>query len=177
MTYGINLRSGRTLFVKVGEVAEGYKVMTHDPKATEGDVLVLEKGPEQLRLVKGKDLQQFDTTADLILMLDRKRYNNIAKDSTVKIRDVLYNVIDITTNAVTIRGPQPGNDVTVHLISDTERNEVLGEGVSEHPEGVPTGTVSGVVPRPPVIRPEGPTERPPVVAPVVPARRPRGRGI
>jgi len=163
MTFGINLRSGRTVFVKLGEVAEGYKVVTHDAKAAEGDVLVLEKGPEQLRLVKGKDLQQLETTADLILMLDRKRYNNVAKDSSVKIRDMLYNIIDINTNAVTMRGPQHGNDVLVPLIGDEERAEVLSEPVTT-PETAPAvapGRV--VVPTAVPMQREGRSERPMVV--------------
>ena len=168
VTFQLNLRSMRTVFVKLGEVAEGYKVVSHDPKAADGDVLVLEKGPEQLRLVKGKDLQQFEVTADLILMLDRKRYNNIAKDTTVKIRDTLYNIIDITTNAVTMRGPPPGNDVTVHLIGDEERAEVLSE-VPATPEAVPAvGPVRTVAPAPvpAPVRGEGRAERS-----VVPPRR------
>lgn len=165
MTFGINLRSGRTVFVKLGEVAEGYKVVTHDAKAADGDVLVLEKGPEQLRLVKGKDLQQLEVTADLILLLDRKRYNNVAKDGSVKIRDTLYNIIDINTNAVTMRGPQPGNDVVVPLIGDEERAEVLSEPAAT-PEAAPAAAPVRVVAPAAVPVPmqrEGRSERPMVV--------------
>jgi hypothetical protein len=160
MTFGLNLRSGRTVFVKLNDVAEGYKVAVHEPKATEGDVLVLQKGPEQLRLIKGRDLQQFEVTADLMLMLDRKRYNNIAKDATVKIRDLQYNIIDITTNAVTMRGPQPGNDVIVPLISEGERAEVLSEPAVAPEAASAAAPVVG----PAMARPEA-RVAPPAVAP------------
>jgi len=171
MTFGINLRSGRTVFVKLGDVAEGYKVVSHEPKATEGDVLALQKGPEHMRLVKGKDLQQFEVTADLILLLDRKRYTNISKDAAVKIREKTYNIIDITTNAVTIRGSQPGNDVVVPLINEEERAEVLSE-TAVVPETAPVG-VPARTPAP--VRAEVQVERP-VAAPVAtPPRRTRAR--
>ena len=173
VTFQINLRSGHSVFERLGGVAEGYKLITHEPKATEGDVLVLEKGPEQLRLVKGKDLQQFEVTADLVLMLDHKRYNHVAKDATVKIRDTLYNIIDITTNAVTMRGSQPGNDVVVPLITDDERTEVLNDTATQEamPVVAPGRTVA---PTPVSTRTEGRTERPVVPPATVPPRRPRG---
>ena len=174
VTFQINLRSGRTVFVKLGDVAEGYKVISHDPKATEGDVLVLEKGPEQLRLVKGKDLQQFEVTADLILMFDHKRYNNMAKDTTVKIRDTLYNIIDITTNAVTMRGPPPGNDIVVKLISEDERAEVMSAAAAAPvPEPVPATVLARPVAPAPVVR-ETRAERPAAPPPVIVPRRGRG---
>jgi hypothetical protein len=181
-TYAINLRSGSTKFVKVDEVVDGYKVIRHEPKAAEGDVLVLEKGPEQLHLIKGRDLQQFEVIADLVLMLDYKRFNNITKESTVKIREVLYNVIDITTNAVTIRGPPPGNDVVVPLISDTERAEVTSALTEAATEVQPpaTGTAAAQPPTvrtdmPPAQRMEGVPVRPRGEETVRPPVRPRGR--
>ena len=179
MTFGLNLPSldlgkpPRTVFVKTGDVTEGYKVIAHEPKAIEGDVLVLEKGPELLRLVKGKDLKQFEVTADLVLMLDHKRYNNIARDATVTIRDTRYNIIDITTNAVTMRGPQPGNDVVVPLITDDERTEVLNDTAAQEaaPVVAPGRTVA---PAPVPKRTEVRTERPIVPPSTVPPRGPRG---
>jgi len=171
MTFGINLPSKRTVFVKLGESAEGYKVVAHEPKAAEGDVLELQKGPEHLRLVKNKELQQFEVTADLILLLDRKRFNNVAKDSTVKIREIIYNIIDITTNAVTMRGPQPGTALVVPLISEDERAEVLSEAVAT-PDTVPVGVPARTA-APARTEVQG---VPPAVAPVAaPPRRPRTR--
>ncbi len=158
-SFQLNRPNGRTLMVKIGETADVYRVVAHEVTGPDGDVLVLEKGAEKLRLPKNKELQNFDFTADLILLLDRKHYSNLSKGASFKIRETVYNIIDITTNAVTMRGPPPGNEMTVPLISDEERAEVL----SEMQAAVETAPV--VVPGRPVA---------PAVAPVVAPPENRG---
>ena len=125
--YQLNLRTGRTLFLKLGEVAEDYRLLAHEPTAADGDVLVLEKGAEKLRLVKGHDLQQSEMTADLIFMLDRKRFNGKVKDSTIKIRDLEYKIIDIRLDGVILHESLSGKDIQVPLVTDAERNDVRGD--------------------------------------------------
>lgn len=192
-TFQINLANRpRSMMVKIGDTVEGYKIVAHEPAAADGDVLVLENGSEKLRLPKNKALQgRPDFSADLILLLDRSRYKNLSRGDSIKIRDALYKIIDITTNAVTIRGPQSGNDVTVPLISDAERNEVVKEVAAEMAEAVPAASGTAVVPRNPAVRTEGqPVQRmegvpvrprgelpvrPRGETPVVPPGRARGR--
>lgn len=169
-TFQLNQPNGRGLYVKIGEMADDYKVVAHESNAADGDVLVLEKGTERLRLPKNGTVQKFEYSADLVLLLDHKHYSNVSKGVPVKIRNIIYNIIDITTNAVTIRGPQPGNAVEVPLISEDERAEVMSEaGATETvPAGVPARATAPA-------RTEVPVERP-VVAPVAaPPRRTRAR--
>lgn len=172
-----NVSTGKSQFLKIGDTVEGYKILAHEAKAADGDVLVMDNGAEKLRLPKNKDLQEkADLSADLILMLDHKRYNNLVKGQSVKIREITYKIIDITTNAVTIRAPSPGNDVVVHLISDAQRSEVLGvvPGSAESP--APAATVPAMVPRSTGVRSEVPVGRLLVNPPAVPQRSPHSGG-
>jgi hypothetical protein len=191
-TFQINVAgSTRSLMVKIGEeTVEGFKVVAHDPTAADGDVLVLDNGKEKLRLPKNKDLQgRMEYSAELVLLLDRTRYKNLSKGDNFKIRDTTYNVIDITTNAVTIRRPQSGGDVVVPRITDAEKNDVLNELAVETAEAPPP-TAPGAMQQSPAVRSEGlpvpRVERVPVrprgEVPVRPRGeepvpvRPRGRG-
>ena len=157
-TFQLNQPNGRGLYVKIGELAEDYKIVAHESTAADGDVLVLEKGTERLRLPKNGTLQKFDYTAELILLLDHKHYPGVVKDHPIKIRNIIYNIIDITTNGVTMRGPQPGNDVVVPLISEDERAEVLSEAAAA-PEAAPAAAPARTAAP---VRAEVPVERQPV---------------
>ncbi len=184
-TFQINVAgSARSLMVKIGEIAaDGFKVVAHEPAAADGDVLVLDDGKEKLRLPKNKELQgRAEYSAELVLLLDRTRYKNLSKGGTFKIRDVVYNVIDITTNAVTIRRPQSGGDVVVPLITEAEKKDVLSESLAQEVVEEPAATMPGAVQPPSVMRSEGlpvpvRTERVPGrvrgEAPLVPPTRPR----
>lgn len=131
LIFQLNLHSGRTLFVKIGDVAEGYRLVAHEPTAAEGDVLVLEKGAEKIRLVKGKDLQQMEMIVDLVFMLDHKRFNKVVKDSVLKIHDNEYKIVDITSDVVTIHDLRSGSDIQVPRVTEAERNEVLEAGTAK----------------------------------------------
>jgi len=142
--YQINLRSGRTLFKGVGEEAEGYRVVAHEPAAADGDVLVLAKGAESLRLAKGKDLQQFEMTADLILLLDHRTFPRMVKDKVLKIRGNEYKIVDIKSGAVTMHDLQTAREIIVPPLTEAERDEVHRGGAVK-PEGNSAGRESAPV--------------------------------
>ncbi|TAN37543.1 MAG: hypothetical protein EPN23_05130 [Verrucomicrobia bacterium] len=140
--YQINLRSGRTLFKGVGEEAEGYRVVAHESAAPDGDVLVLSKGAENIRLIKGKDLQQFEMAASLIFLLDHRQFHRVVKDGVLKIRGDEYKVVDIKPNAVTMRELQSAREIVVPPLSEVEREDVRRGGAMKVESGGPVGRES-----------------------------------
>jgi hypothetical protein len=141
-SFQINLRSGKSVFAKVGEEAEGYRVMAYEPRAPEGEVLLLEKGPEKIRLVKGRDVQQFEMVADLISLLDHRRLNKKVKDDVVKVRDREYKIIDIKSDAVTMRDLRSAREVVVPSMTAAEREEVLRGATLKSSDRAPARSVA-----------------------------------
>ncbi len=127
-TFQLNWPNGRTLLVKVGETVDGYRVVAHEPRSTDGDVLILEKGAEKLRLPQYPFNKKIKYSATLILLLDRTSYSVGENSFWVVIRKTGYSIINITTNAVTMRRQgKDAVDVEVPFISDAERSEVLSD--------------------------------------------------
>ena len=138
--FQLNLRSGRTVFVKVGEEAENYKLTACETnetqssatgKTTKEEVLVLTKDAETLRLVKGKDLQQFEMSVVLISLLDQQRSHPLTIRQTLKIHGNEYKIVDIKPDAVTIHDLQSVRETIVPPLTVAEREEISRVGAAK----------------------------------------------
>ena len=137
--FQLNLRSGRTVFVKVGEEAENYKLIACETneapsatgKTTKEEVLVLTKDAETLRLVKGKDLQQFEMSVVLISLLDQQRSHPLTIRQSLKIHGIEYKIVDIKPDAVTIRDLQSARETIVPPLTVAEREEISRVGAAK----------------------------------------------
>ncbi len=124
--FQLNLRTlERTYFARIGEDVEGYRVVSFDDKAAEGPTLTLEKDGSSIRLVQGRVINQEARTALLIFLLDNSRYR-IQKGDEIKLKDLVYNVVDIREDRVVIREQQTGKQTVVNLLTPEERAVLQG---------------------------------------------------
>ncbi|MBW7909116.1 MAG: hypothetical protein H3C50_09410 [Kiritimatiellae bacterium] len=133
--YQLNLRTlERTYFARVGEVVEGFKVLSYDDKATEGPTLTLEKDGSVIRLIQGRVIDQDARTALVIFLVDGSRFRVQIGDD-VRLKDLVYKVVDIREDRVVIREQQTGKQTNVGLLTTAERTALQG-GSSATPEPV-----------------------------------------
>lgn len=119
--YQLNLRSlEKTYFAQIGQELEGYKVMSYEEKAPEGPTLVLTQGDSTMRLVRGKVLSQDARSAELVFLVDGKRYF-CQVDDDLKVKDLVYKVVDIKADRVVLRDARDGKESVVSQISSDER--------------------------------------------------------
>lgn len=126
--FQLNTRgSERTYFVSLGSEVEGFKVAAYEQDAPGGPTLVLQRGEQSFRLVRGRQITDEARTAFLILLLDGSRYR-VRLNDTIVLRDVPYKVIDIRDDRVVLRDEQTGKTSTVGMISPDERARLSGSG-------------------------------------------------
>ena len=128
--FQLNLRSlERTYFARLGDTIEGYKVESYEEKTPDGPVLSLQKGTTTIRLVQGRVINQEARMADLILLLDGSRYRRQIGDE-LKLKDLLYKVVDIKADRVVLRDERDGKESTVSVLSLEERNRLQSENAA-----------------------------------------------
>ncbi len=143
--YQLNARTlDKTYFAKIGDEVEGYSVSAYDADAAEGPTLVLQQGPSSkpVRLVKGRIVQQDARTARLVSLLDGT-FTNVQINSSLRIKDFEYKVVDIRDDRVVIRDTKSGAETTVVPLTEEEKLKLQGGGVSS-PFGGTTATPGGV---------------------------------
>ncbi len=124
--YQLNTRTGdRTYFVSLGDEVEGFKVVSHDAAAPGGPTLVLQRGAQKFRLVRGRTITDEARTAFLVLLLDGSRYR-VRLNDTISLKDVRYKVVDIREDRIVIHDAADDKVSTVGLISPEERARLLG---------------------------------------------------
>ncbi|MFH1026499.1 MAG: Amuc_1099 family pilus-like system protein [Pseudomonadota bacterium] len=142
--YQLNLRSlERTYFSKIGDELEGgFKVLEYLPKDPEGPVIVLQQGSNQVRLVKGKAIQQYEMVAGLVFLIDRTTLRARIGD-TIQLKDREYKVIDIKRDGVLIRDVKTNKDTLVGPLSESERMALSGgmENLPQANPGIPGAPV------------------------------------
>ena len=125
--YLLNLRSlEQSYFVKVGDEVEGFTVTEYKEIIKEGPYgpvdeseLVLQKGSEQIRLVKNQLRTEYERTALLVFLIDGERYQVRIGDA-IRLKEREYKVIDIGQDRVRIRDVETGKDVTIGRIAESE---------------------------------------------------------
>jgi hypothetical protein len=128
--FQLNTRAGdRTYFVSLGDEVEGFKVAAYDDAAAGGPALVLQRGTQTFRLVRGRTITDESRTAFLVFLLDGSRYR-VRLNDTIILRDIRYKVVDIRDDRIVIRDTTNDKVSTVALITPEERARLLGGGAS-----------------------------------------------
>lgn len=125
--YQLNLRTlERTYFARINEEVEGYTVTDYNEKGPDGPVLTLKQGDKEIRLVQGRVVDEQARNAQLVYLVDGKRFRvNIGDD--ISLQDRSYKVVDIGDDRVVIRDEEAGRDIEINLLSEDERRS-LGTG-------------------------------------------------
>ncbi len=127
--FQLNLRTlERTYFKRMGETVEGFTLVSYNPTNATGPVLVLKQEGNEIPLVKGRAITQFEMVADLIFMIDRSRIR-VKVNDVFPIKNVSYKVIDIGRGGVLIRNEKNGQDAKVAQLTETEK-EMIRAGLS-----------------------------------------------
>lgn len=130
----LNLRTlERSYFVKIGDVIDGYKVVSYEPRISQTpsgkvdeSVLTLRKGDRIVPLVKNQAMTRYESVAFLVLMTDGSRFV-VRVGDTITVRDRVYKIVDIQRDGVLLRDVQSGSEVLVTHISDSEKEKVWGK--------------------------------------------------
>jgi hypothetical protein len=128
--YQLNLRSlEKTFFAKLNEVVDGYTVAGYEEKTPDGPVLTLAQGESIIRLVQGRVINQEARSADLIFLLDGSRFRRQIGDD-LKLKDLVYKVVDIKADRVVLRDDRDGKESVVVALSGEERMRMQSEANS-----------------------------------------------
>jgi len=127
----LNLRTlERSYFVKIGDVIDGYKVVSYEPKIrktpagkVDESVLTLRKGDRIVPLVKNMALTRYERVAYLALLTDASRFVVHVGD-TITVRDRVYKIVDIRRDGVLLRDMQSGAEILVTRIAESELQEL-----------------------------------------------------
>lgn len=131
--FNFNTRgSERTYFVSIGDEVEGFRVASYETNAPAGPTLVLQRGGQSFRLVRGRQITDEARTAFMILLLDGSRYR-VRVNDTLTLRETRYKVIDIREDRVVLREEQTDKTATVTLISPEERERLMGTPLEGSP--------------------------------------------
>jgi hypothetical protein len=128
--FQLNTRAGdRTYFVALGDDVEGFNVASYDAAAPGGPTLVLKRGAQTFKLVRGRTITDESRTAFLVFLLDGSRYR-VRLNDTITLKDIRYKVVDIREDRIVIRDTTNDKVSTVVLISPEERSRLSGGGAS-----------------------------------------------
>lgn len=131
--FQLNLRSlERTYFARLGDSVEGYTVSQYEEKTPEGPVITLKQGSTVMRLVQGKVINQEARSAELVFILDGTRYRRQIGDE-LKLKDLLYKVVDIKADRVVLRDERDGKESVVYALSQEERARLQAVGAPSAP--------------------------------------------
>ncbi len=120
------LNRNKTWFKFLGETAEGYSLSEYLPDAEEGPTLILRKGFEIIKLVKGKAALTQRRSANLISLIDGERWRGLFKGDTFEMQELTYNIVDITSSEIIIHDDS-GEETRITRISKREAH-ILRQG-------------------------------------------------
>jgi hypothetical protein len=141
LRFQINLRSlERTYFQQLGDVINdekngvfNVKVLEYLPEAPEGETLILEKDGENVRLIKNKEVTQYDLTARLAFLLDKKMFR-LNVEETFDVRGKKFKVVDISRDSVLLEDVQNGKKTEITMISQAEIDSLRGRQPDRTPD-------------------------------------------
>lgn len=125
--YQLNLRSlERTYFPRMGESVEGYTVTRYEADAPEGqETLVLTQNGKEIRLVRGRVIDDQARIALMVSLLDGSRYR-LTSGQEFELLGRQYKVVDIREDRVVIRDVAAERDNLIGLLSPEERQQLSG---------------------------------------------------
>lgn len=133
--FQLNLRSlERTYFARLGDEVEGFKLSKFEEKTPDGPVLTVVQGESTIRLIQGRVINQEARSADLILLLDGSKFRRQIGDD-LKLKDLLYKVVDIKADRVVLRDERDGKESVVAPLSQDERARLQNDAM---PNSAPT---------------------------------------
>jgi len=144
LRFQINLRTlERSYFQQLGDVINdekngvfNVKVLEYLPEEPEGETLILEKDGEKVRLIKNKEVTQYDLTARIAFLLDKKLFRlNI--EETFEVRSKKFKVVDISRDSVLLEDVQSGERTEIPKISQQEVDSLSGRPAEKAPDFSP----------------------------------------
>ena len=143
--FQLNLRTlERTYFPQLGDVINdkkngviGVKILEYLPDAEEGPTLIIEKDGDKIRLVKNKKVTQYDLTARLAFLIDKKMYMLKIQES-FDIRGNKFKVIDISPNSVLLLDVSSGEEKKIPKITRDEISKIRGRSSGSRDAAVPS---------------------------------------
>lgn len=142
--FQLNLRTlERTYFPQLGDVINdkkngviGVKVLEYLPDAAEGPTLIVEKDGDKIRLVKNKKVTQYDLTARIAFLIDRKMYMLKIQES-FNIRGKEFKVVDISPESVLLLDVSSGEEKRIPKITRSEISRIRGRSSGEKETALP----------------------------------------
>jgi hypothetical protein len=130
LIFQINLQAnGRSFYKKLGEEAEGYKLVSFDEKAAAGPTLVMERNGKQILLVKGKPVLSPESEVKLVSLIDGASFV-VKPDVDFEFKKAVYRVktVDMQRSRVLISDPLRKVEVWI------ERQAMEPEQLSAKPD-------------------------------------------
>jgi hypothetical protein len=125
-------KTDKTWFKFLGEEAEGYMLSEYIEEAEQGPKLILTNEFEVIELPKGRTVYTQRRSADLIFLLDGKRFREMKLGQSIELEDLTYNIVDITKNEVVIRDDSE-EEIRVKKISRREAQILKRGGTNRRP--------------------------------------------
>jgi hypothetical protein len=117
--FQLNSRTGRTYFHQIGDEVLGYTIEAYLPDDPAGETLVLRRGTEEVRLVRGRATSAGGSAALLISLMDGAQYQ-LRENDRLDVRGYAYEVRDVQPDGVRIRDAQTGEEIELQRVSRTE---------------------------------------------------------
>lgn len=123
--YQINIRSmERTYFAKIGDVIEGFKVLSYEQKDAD-EVLILQREKRLVRLVKGKVYDEDELTIVFVFLPDHradrtKGVYRVRLGETVTVKGQAYKVEEIDGSTVRLKAIAGGRNFKIERVSQDD---------------------------------------------------------
>lgn len=116
-------QSAPTLFVKLGDTVQGYKIENYDPKAQKGPTLTLRRLADGriVNLVRGKPVTENEMAIKFVFLIDRTSLPVKRLNDTFELRGKTYKVIDIQGSNVIIEDAATKKTIAVPKLTPEER--------------------------------------------------------
>lgn len=116
-------QSAPTLFVKLGDTVQGYKIEKFDAAAAKGATLTLRRLADNriVNLVKGKPVTENEMAIKFVFLIDRTALPVKRLNDTFELRGKTYKVIDIKPPNVVIEDVATAKKITVPMLTEAER--------------------------------------------------------
>ena len=125
MRFQLNMQtqSAPTLFVKLGDTVQGYKIEKYDAAAPAGPTLTLVRVADKraVKLVRGKPVTENELAIKFVFLIDRTAFPVKRLNDTLELRGKTYKVVDIKAPNVIIQDVATMKTITVPQLSAAER--------------------------------------------------------
>lgn len=124
--FALNTRDGgRTHFKALDEEVDGFVIKAYEREAPAGETLVLQQGPKEVRLVRGKVRQEFEVKAGLINLVDGSKSVKRIRE-TIELPDGTYTVMEILDDdTVSVKDVESGKLFVIPQITQEERSGLV----------------------------------------------------